>query len=196
MAQGLRLNDINMKTKFILHGGFTPGKKQENDDFFQEILKSSPEKAKILLVYFAKETDKIPANRDEDINQFNKNKHRKALSFDVANEETFLKQVVWADIVYLHGGISLKLLNTLKQFSNLKQLFEGKIIAGDSAGANVLSAVFYSERAGGVFNGLGILPIRTICHYSEKYKDKFVEDTFGLETLFLLEYRYKVFYSE
>ncbi|MDO8496086.1 MAG: Type 1 glutamine amidotransferase-like domain-containing protein [bacterium] len=185
-----------MQTKFILHGGFTPGQKQENDNFFKEILRSAPEKVKVLLVYFAKEIDRIPTNKDEDIEQFNKNKGQKNLLFEVANEESFLKQVYWADIVYLHGGTSLKLLDTLKQFQNLKQLFEGKIIAGDSAGANILSAVFYSMVADDVFKGFGLIPIKIICHYSEKYKDKLGKDTSSLETLFLPEYHYKTFYIE
>ena len=96
-----------MKTKFILHGGFTPGGKQENDDFFQEILKSAPKKAKILLIYFAKESDRIAKNKDEDIKQFNKNKGDKILSFEIATEELFPEQVKKADIIYLHGGRSV-----------------------------------------------------------------------------------------
>lgn len=40
-------------TKFVLHGGFSGGKLpiQEGDEFFQEILKETPENLKILLVY-------------------------------------------------------------------------------------------------------------------------------------------------
>jgi len=35
-----------MKTKFILHGGFTKGKTDEdNEDFYKEILKDAPENA-------------------------------------------------------------------------------------------------------------------------------------------------------
>lgn len=37
-----------MKTKFILHGGFTKGKTEENNgEFYTEILKDAPELAKI-----------------------------------------------------------------------------------------------------------------------------------------------------
>jgi peptidase E len=181
-----------MRTKFILHGGFTPHQKQEDDQFFKEILKDTPETAKILLVYFAKEDDRIPKNKEEDIEQFNKNKDQKTLSFDVANEELFLKQVEWADIVYLHGGDTIKLLGTLKKFPDLKKAFRGKVIAGDSAGANALSSVCYSNKADQVRHGLGILPIRIICHYSEQYKDKFGDNNSSLETLFLREYEFKV----
>lgn len=53
-----------MKTKFILHGGFAKGEKQENDAFFKEILSTAPEEVKILLVYFAKEPNRISKNKD------------------------------------------------------------------------------------------------------------------------------------
>lgn len=181
-----------MKTKCILHGGFTPHIKQEDDSFFKEVLKDTPREVKILLVYFAKEIDRVALNKDEDINQFNKNKGDKVLSFEVADENLFTEQIVKADVIYLHGGKTLKLLNTLKQFPDIKSLFIGKIIAADSAGANVLATVFYSQSAAGVFEGLGFLPIKIICHYSDTYKQVFDNAHSDLETLFLQEYETKV----
>ncbi len=154
-----------MKTKYILHGGMAHHTNLENDAFFQEILKDTPTNPKILLVYFAKELDRIPINKAEDIAQFQKNKGNKHLSFKVAEEQSFPKQVQRSDIVYLHGGATLKLLETLKKFPNLKELFQGKTIAGESAGAYALSLYCYSQSANGVIQGLGIIPIKIICHY-------------------------------
>ncbi|OGZ01858.1 MAG: hypothetical protein A3A43_03345 [Candidatus Liptonbacteria bacterium RIFCSPLOWO2_01_FULL_56_20] len=184
-----------MKTKFILHGGFTTGEKQENNPFFQEILSSAPSETKVLLVYFAKEPDRIAKNREEDIEQFNRDKGDKILSFEVATEDLFPEQVKKADVIYLHGGHSGKLLDALKKFPNLGQLFGGKIIAGDSAGANVLTAAFYSQKIG-VSEGFGLVPIKIISHYREENKDKLNEVRPELDTLFLPEYHFKVFYSD
>jgi len=186
-----------MKTKFILHGGFTPGQKSENNkDFFKEVLKDAPKKPKILLVCFAKDIDRIPVSTTKVMDEFNKNKWQEKLIFEVANEESFIKQVESADVVYLHGGITLKLLNVLKKFPNLKELFEGKIIVGESAGANVLGKLFYSPSANGTFEGLGLLSVKIIPHYSEKYKGVFKDMGPDLESLYLREYQYKVLYSE
>jgi len=93
-----------MKTKFSLHGGFASHVNLKNDAFFKEILKDTQDNLKILLVYFAKEVDRIPVNRIEDIAQFEKNKGNKKISFEVADKKSFLKQLKSADIVYLHGG--------------------------------------------------------------------------------------------
>ncbi|MCK5022013.1 MAG: Type 1 glutamine amidotransferase-like domain-containing protein [Candidatus Pacebacteria bacterium] len=182
-----------MKTKFILHGGFTFGEEQGNDEFTKEILKDAPEKAEILLVYFAKEKDRIPKNKEEDINQFNKNKGDKGLSFKVATEESFEDQIKEADIIYLHGGLSPKILEIMKRFPNLQKLFEGKIIAGDSAGANVLTKVFYSFLSDKVFEGLGLLPIKLIPHYEDKFKNKLDDMYPELETVRLSEYKFVVY---
>lgn len=184
-----------MKTKFILHGGFAKGEKQENALFFKEILNSAPDEAKVLLVYFAKDSDRIIKNQEEDIEQFNKNKGDKTLSFEVARVDLFPEQVKQSDIIYLHGGHSGMLLDALKKYPNLKELFDGKIIAGDSAGANVVCSVFYSMKIG-VSEGFGLLPIKIFSHYLEESKDKLKDIKPELETLRLPEYQFRVIYKD
>lgn len=184
-----------MKTKFILHGGFAKGEKQENDPFFKEILSGTPKEAKVLLVYFAKEPDRIVKNQEEDVGQFNKNKGDKTLYFEMANVDLFPEQAKKADVIYLHGGNSGLLLEALKRYPNLKKLFNGKIVAGDSAGTNVVCSVFYSMKIG-VSEGFDLIPIKIISHYTEENKDKLKDIKPELETLFLSEYQYKVIYKD
>ncbi|MEK7179844.1 MAG: Type 1 glutamine amidotransferase-like domain-containing protein [Patescibacteria group bacterium] len=181
-----------MATKFILHGGFANHINTYNDSFFKEILKDTQNNPKVLLVYFAKELDRIVVNKKEDVGQFERNKENKNISFEVADEKSFVEQVKTADIVYLHGGNTLKLLETLKKFENLEKLFEGKIVAGESAGAYVLSSFFYSKKVGGIFQGFGFVPIKTICHYTGEDLEKFPDNS-KLETLLLQDYQYQIF---
>lgn len=186
-----------MKTKYILHGGgsFSSDKIEQNSDFFSEILKDVPEEANVLLVPFAKDADRIPEAVTKIIKNFNNAKTQESISFQTANEEEFLKQVESADIVYFHGGISTRLLSTLKKFPILIELLEGKIIAGESAGANVWGTVFFSPNANAVLEGFGVLPIKIIPHYSEEKKGKLDGIGEGLEEVFLPEYGHKVFYK-
>ena len=183
-----------MKTKFILHGGFTPGKTNEdNSKFYAEILKDAPEGAKVLLVCFAKDEERISPATTKVVTEFNKNKWQKEITFDIASEQSFLEQVKSADVVYFHGGKTLKLLEVLKKFPDLKDLLNGKIVAGESAGANVCGKFFYSPNSDSVGEGLGFLPIKIIPHYSEKYNGKLDSVGQNLELLLLSEYEYKVF---
>ena len=182
-----------MITKYILSGGYAGRPNKYNDKFFLEILKTKKKKLHILLVYFAKTVDEYKGMTKEDYFQFNKNKGDKELSFKIATEEEFFKQAKWTDIIYLHGGKTLKLLAALKKNRNLSELFNGKIIAGESAGAYVLSSCFYSKSEGGCFNGLGFVPVKTICHYIGENSEKLNECPSGLEALLLPDYKYKVF---
>lgn len=186
-----------MKTKFILHGGFNPEKvNEDNSDFYKEILKDAPENAKVLLVPFAKEPERIIPATTKISSEFNKSKNDKNIEIEVANEKDFLNQINLADVVYFHGGVSLKLLEALKKYQNLEELLKGKIVAGESAGANVWSRFFYSPHSDGVFEGLGVLPLKIIPHYKAEYEGKLDNVGIGLEELLLPEYKYKVFYKD
>jgi peptidase E len=179
-----------MKTTFILHGGFAVSDKQEDDLFFQEILRTAPQNTHVLLVYFASEASRIPIYEKSDIEQFEKNKGERVLSFEVARDELFLEQAQKADILYLHGGRSEKLLQTLKNYPSLVNHLRGKIIGADSAGANILSSVFYSKSMG-VGEGFGIIPTKLICHFKEEMRTCLDHTRLDLPTLYLSEYQFK-----
>lgn len=182
-----------MKTKFILHGGFMKGVRQEDDNFFREILKTAPENTKILLVYFAEPPEKVDQRREEDLDSFNRNRGSKVVSFDIATEKDFLKQIESSDIIYLHGGGSARIMEILKQYSGIEELFKGKIVAGDSAGANVLTRAFYSTTGGGLMYGLGIIPIKLICHYTPDKEGRLDGISDDLETLKLKEFEIRTY---
>ncbi len=184
-----------MKTKFILSSGYAGRPNKKNDKFFKEILSIKKNKLKVLLVYFAKTFEDYERITNEDKYQFNKNKGEKELVFEIAKKDKFANQIKSADIVYLHGGKTLRLLKTLKSYKNLKKLFNSKVVAGESAGAYVLSTCFYSKSEGGVFKGLGFVPVKTICHYVGQNAEKLKNCPDNLEILFLPDYKFKVYYS-
>jgi len=186
-----------MTTKFILHGGFAPKNENEDlSDFYKEMLKDAPQNATVLIVPFAKDIERIIPASERVKKELNENKWQDNLVIKVANEEDFVEQIKSADVVYFQGGKTLKLLEILKKFPNLELLLHSKIVAGDSAGANVFGKLFFSPSANGVFEGLGIFPFKIIPHYKEEYKNIFddISDP-NLENLFLKEYEYKVFYK-
>lgn len=182
-----------MATKYILHGGFAGHSNEENDKFYEEILTDTQDKLNVLLVYFAKEDDRIPVNKAEDVAHFEGNKENKELTYEVATEKEFSEQVKRADIIHLHGGTTLKLLAALQKHLGLKKLFDGKVVAGESAGAYVLSTYFYSKTADGLYQGLGLVPVKTICHYIGENKEKLSDVGKDLELLLLPDYKFKVF---
>jgi len=186
-----------MKNKFILHGGFNKarGLVQESDEFFQEMLKDTLEEVKILLVYFAEREEMIETRIEQDKEQFSKNnKESKKLNFKVASEENFEEGCVWADIIYLHGGRTKKLIDVLRKYPNIKEMLSNKIIGGDSAGANVLGQLFYSKNSKEIGEGLSILPFKIVVHYKDGTPNPLADVKPELQTIFLHEYETKVFY--
>ena len=188
-----------MKTKFVLNGGFSPEKEKVEIDrsaFYREILREAPEGAKVLIVLFAKDDpERIKASIPKIASAFNDTKEQKNIIIEIANENDFIAQIQSSDVVYFSGGVSLKLLETLKKYPKLEESLEGKTIAGESAGANVFCKYFYSPHADGVFEGLGLLSIKIIPHYKIEYKDKLDGIGSELEELLLPEYSFKVIYK-
>ncbi len=175
-------------TKFVLHGGFNKEKGFIKDEFFQEMLKDTPLDVKILFVFFAEREDLLQLRIEQGKEQFNKNKGSKNLNIKIASKETFVEDCIWADIICIFGGRTVKLMEVLKKYKNLKELFNGKVIGGDSAGANALGQLFYSKSSKEIGEGLGILPFKVIVHYADDTPNPLADIEPEIETLFLHEY--------
>ena len=161
-------------TKYILHGGCTQTPCRNNDNFFQEILKSLPEPVNILCVYFA--SHKIWDEKfREDQKRFINNSNQKNLLFVMADQDNdkFTNQINQADVFYLQGGRNENLLiKKLKEINNLKELLQGKVVIGSSAGAMALCKYSASSDLETIVDGLGILPIKTFVHYPSELTEK------------------------
>lgn len=182
--------------KFILHGGFSIEKfpAQEDDNFFTEILKDTTENVKILLVYFAEREEMIQIRIEQDKESFKKIGKLKKLEYKIATKENFQEECRWADVIYLHGGRTSNLLEKLKKYENIKQIFTGKTIAADSAGVNVLAQFSYGRNSKETKEGFRILPFKVVVHYIDGDINPLKDTEPNLETIFLKEYETKVFY--
>ena len=170
-------------TKFILHGGVTRRRNVRNRNFYAEMLKGEKEPLKILLVFFARYRKQWKESAAETEMRFRR-MSKKKLIFTIAdpNEEKLARQIKENDVIYLAGGWTLGLYRRLKPVKNLKKLFNGKVVAGSSAGAIVLSKYYYDQDHGRIFDGLGFLPVKMITHYKcrGEYADESGEDKLNL----------------
>ena len=154
-------------TKYILHGGT---KKVDevyirDYEFLREMLKIDKAVINILLCYFAKDPARWPDLLAEDQADFNKVSDGKELIFHVADEQLFADQLAGVDVLYLRGGDGHLIKNILSKTKNLPELFAGKIVGACSAGVNVLAKYYYDNDYNQIEDGLGILDIKSICHY-------------------------------
>lgn len=182
-----------MKTKFILHGGNAQEMNEDNNLFFCEILKDFPNEVNVLLVQFSVTEEKQEIYKQRHINQFEKARENRKINYQIAIVDNFIQQIKWANVIYFCGspGGTLRLLSILNKF-NLKDLFKGKTVAGESAGANCLASFCFSK-SGGILQTLGFIQVRIIPHYEigiEKKLDGIHEE---LKLLLLPNYKFKVF---
>lgn len=152
-------------TKFILHGGFTRRENELNRTFFEEVVRDIPEGATLLMVFFA-------ARYDDPTETFNELKQKleaaagsKKLNITLATKENFIQELTDAKAVYFHGGSTNKLLDVLRSYGSIKPLIEGKTVAGSSAGAYAIAAYGASHSEDAMLEGLGLAPLRVVCHY-------------------------------
>jgi len=163
-------------TKYILHGGETSRQSLDNKKFFSEVTSDLSDGATILCVYFAREKERWPKALEQDKQYFSSTTttRQKVFKFVLADDKTYTlkKQVKQADVIYLRGGDTEMLKEALSKIENLSELWQGKIIAASSAGVYVLSKYYYTNSKDDIYKGLGILPIKTFCHYAEEKSDK------------------------
>ena len=186
-------------TRFILHGGYTNVDNEQNSNFWRELSQYTPDGGNILLVNFSRKDDEMNKYFEEDKNRILKEIHNKKFIFSLASKENFMEQIKIANTIYMRGGNTEKLLDTLKQYHDFSKSLTGKVVSGDSAGAYVL-AKYYPVSNGKVNEGLGILPIRIICHY-ENPRFEFKNDLLilmeqypkDLELVILRDFEYRVF---
>ncbi len=185
-----------MKTKYILHGGAAQIINTENDPFYAEILKDTPDNLKILFVYFGNDPERNEERKKGNVEQFNRVKGNKKVEFEIAQENKFLIQIKNSDIIYIRGGSTPVLIKALSKFDNLEKEFEGKIISGESAGMNVLAKYCFSKSGGGLANGLEILEVKTISHFDDVHGITEMDGIAPeLEKVYLHEFEYRIFYK-
>jgi hypothetical protein len=183
-----------MKTKVVVSGGFAEELNELNSLFFKEILEGTGNKVTVLLILFSRPEDVWGLKSKGPIAQFDKVKGSKKLNYVIANHEELEEQITSSEIVYIRGGTNSLLLNEVSRHPRFVELIKGKIVAGESAGTYLLSDYFYSKSEGGVFRGLGVLPVKTICHFEGKNEEQLDKCPKELEKLLLKSFEHKVYF--
>lgn len=160
-------------TTYILHGGFTRYHNKLNDSYYQEIVKDVPDGGNILTIYFARLAEEVPERFAEEKIRILTQASDKNITVSLASENNFTQQVQQANVIVIAGGDTQKLMKTLQQFPGFGEALRGKTVAGSSAGAYVLSKYYHSASADQTYEGLGLVPVRIICHFeSDKFETR------------------------
>ena len=161
-------------TKYILHGGASKKDTDDNKKFFRAITTNLPNSATILVVCYMMEGKNWDEVLEADKKTFSRIAPNKNLNLVLADKQTsaFLNQIKNADAIYMHGGNTHILKEYLDKIPDLENIWKDKVVVGTSAGALVLAKYWY-ENDDNTYNiGLGIMPFKLFCHYSDEKSDK------------------------
>lgn len=163
-------------TTYILHWGYYRRDSSDNRTFFKEIEKYLQNESQILFIPFAREKSCWQEKMEEFNYIIKKNITEKKINLVLASEdkEVLINQIKLCDIVFITGGDeNQRLYNYLSIIPNLINLFKGKLVVWSSAWTQILSKYYARWKSDGIYEGLGILPIKVIVHWTEDQWNKF-----------------------
>ncbi len=190
-------------TKYLLFGGYRSKAADKGKAFCQHFVENKSKPIKILVCLFAVPEQNKAENFQKDVDFFQEHLGDSIEKIELASHENFLTQLAQADVLYIGGG-KMDLINEgFAEYPNWRQAFKGSVIAGNSAGANLLSTYYYGLRDFDMHEGLGLLPVKIIVHFESNYNPEikdwkkahdFVKAFHPeLETVTLREGEFKVF---
>lgn len=157
-------------TKYILNSGGLKNNIEGGKRFFTECVKDLGENPKVLLCLFA-------CAREYWEKKFKELKHNELYPegvnpiYDLAFPDKFEQQIKNSDIVYIYGGDDFLLQSWFNNF-NIPKIFDGKVVATNSASSNYFSKHFFTCDWRKCMDGSGILPIKFIPHYQSSFGSK------------------------
>ena len=156
-------------TKYILNSGGIRNSSDKGQKFFHEMVSGLGKTPKVLICTFAllREDWEIKFNEDKAAANSIFGTDVQPI-FELAFPHTFEKQIAQTNAIYFHGGDDHLVQYWLKQF-DVPRIWDGKVIATNSASSHALSESFWTCDWRQCMDGLGILPIKFLAHYRSAY---------------------------
>ncbi len=176
-----------MKSKFMLHGGSCYVGSGRNFEYFRGLADIEKETLNVYVIPFAMfpPKERIGKANPEDLVRTARrciydtigdlkfvNPHKKFVPIDPST--SIQKALRKADIIFAHGGNGDNLQSYFEGI-DMSVVTEDKIIGGNSAGCNMWVDHYYSNDNQKVCKGLGVIPVKTMCHFNIQKIHKFME---------------------
>lgn len=162
-------------TKYVLAGGYINKAEDGGKAFYEELVKDTKDKpVKILDCIFAR-----PIEVWEETFKFDQDlfpQFIKDFELELAIPEKFVEQVKNSDVIFLRGGHTQQLFKLLSQDKAWIGELDGKVLAGTSAGAEVISKYYHVLSSSRTGEGFGLLPIKVIPHWKANDFDEIPKD--------------------
>jgi peptidase S51-like protein len=151
----------------ILNGG----KPIERKAWVELLLRDAGREARIAFCMFAAPSEDLREKMLAGIQQqITKHAGVRQIAFRVLEADNFNEVSAWANIIVIPGGDPWQLKNALAQYGDLMELWDGKTVAGFSAGADVMVRRYMYLQDKVVQEGFGWLPVNLIPHWQADFE--------------------------
>ena len=155
-------------TKYVLNSGRAMTSADKGRKFFEEVFKGPGNNPRLLICNFAQAREKWEEKFANDVQYFKEVFADIDPILTLAYPDKFEEQIRQSDAIFIHGGDDHLIQYWLRKF-DIPKIWETKVVAGSSAGSDVLVKHFWTCDWRQCFDGLGILPIKFIAHYKSEY---------------------------
>jgi peptidase E len=125
---------------------------------------------------FAQSQTDWPATTERNLSMFKQFKTSGKIESKIMTADNFADTSKWADVIYIPGGNPFTLVDEIQAAGNVNELWDGKVICGGSAGADLFCTnfVYLQEKTFG--HGLGWLNLTCVPHWRDAFEDYSQED--------------------
>ena len=136
------------------------------------LLRSFPRRAHLAFCLLAQDESDWAETRRVNIEMIDRFAGAVRVIYQTMTTDNIAEASAWADIIYIVGGSPPKLLQELSAARlDLAELWDGKVIAGSSAGMDVLCAHFSYLQTREILAGLGWIKASCIPHWRNEGED-------------------------
>ena len=161
--------------RLILMGG-RPWLSEEGGKKFVDVLfRYFPKQAKVAFCMFAQSESDWAETQKVNREMFVRFAGKRRLEYQTIMPESIAAVSAWADIVYIPGGDPFVLQEKLAACGDIAKLWDGKVIAGSSAGADIFCTAYTYLRNKTMGTGFDWVHATCIPHWRgafEAYTDK------------------------
>jgi len=151
--------------------------KDGGQGFVDTLFRYYPVEVKLAFCIFAQPESDWEETCKWNTRMFDKFKGNRAVSHQTMTEQNFAEVSAWADVVYVPGGDPAVLQKRLGACGDIAKLWDGKVVAGSSAGADFMCEgyIYLQDKTYG--HGFGWIKATCIPHWrSDEWKGYAPED--------------------
>ncbi len=157
--------------RLILMGG-RPWEADDKGKMFAKVLfRYFPKQVKLAFCIFAQPDKDWETTTQWNTDMFDSFKAGREIEHKIMTAENFLEVSKWADIVYIPGGDPFTLKKNLEACGDIAKLWDDKVIAGSSAGADLFCVAYTYLQDKTMGQGLGWVQATCIPHWRDRFEN-------------------------